>query len=257
MIFDPAKESFDAIHRIWYFGDDFKILGVLFDCQLQMGSAAAEISREAGWKVSSLLKCRRFYTVNQLVKLYKAQVLSYVESKTPAIHHAAPSVLDAIDRIQRRFLREIGLDETSALLRHKLAPLSARRDIAMLGLLHRVSHGRAPSPLLDLLGTSPHARAARGAVTRGASLRHGRQLVDYISRGGHTETLRRSTFGLVTVWNFLPAEVVDKKCRKAFQKQLQRCLMNRALRNPDADWPHFFLTDARVMPARAFQRFFA
>ena len=68
--FDPGKESFHAIHRTRSFGDDFKILGVLFDCQLTMRSAAQEIAREAGWKAKALLRCRRFYSQGELVKLY-------------------------------------------------------------------------------------------------------------------------------------------------------------------------------------------
>ena len=256
--FDPGKESFHAIHRTRSFGDNFKILGVLFDCQLTMRSAAQEIAREAGWKAKALLRCRRFYSQGELVKLYKAQVLSFIESRTPAIHHAAPSVLDAIDRVQRRFLREVGLSEIDALIRHRLAPLSARRDIAMLGLVHRVSHGRAPGPLVDLLSAGPpqHVRPAEASVTRGILRRHDRQMPEYISRGGHTETLRRSCFGLITVWNLLPPEVANAKRTKTCQKLLQKCLVQRALRAPDSEWQHFFLKDARVMPISAFQRLF-
>ncbi len=239
------------------FGEDFKILGVIIDCKLTMRAAAKEISREAGWKVKSLLRCRRFYTQKELVKLYKAQVLSYIESKTAAIHHAAPSVLDAIDRVQRRFLREIGLTEVEALLHYKLAPLSARRDIAMIGLLHRASHGRAPAPLADLLlAGSRHQRDPLTAVTRAESARHHRQITEFVSRGGHTETLRRSCFGLVTVWNMLPPHVANSKHTKFCQRSLQQSLIRRALAAPDSDWQHFFLTDARVMPVQTFQRLF-
>ncbi len=257
VLFDPGKESFHGIHRTRSFGEDFKILGVIIDCKLTMRAAAKEISREAGWKVKSLLRCRRFYTQKELVKLYKAQVLSYIESKTAAIHHAAPSVLDAIDRVQRRFLREIGLTEGEALLHYKLAPLSARRDIAMIGLLHRASHGRAPAPLADLLlAGSRHQRDPLTAVTRAESARHHRQITEFVSRGGHTETLRRSCFGLVTVWNMLPPHVANSKHTKFCQRSLQQSLIRRALAAPDSDWQHFFLTDARVMPVQTFQRLF-
>ena len=257
VLFDPGKESFHGIHRTKHFGDDFKILGVLFDCKLTMAAAAQEVAKEAGWKVKSLLRCRKFYNQRELVKLYKAQVLSFIESRTPALHHAAPSVLDAIDRVQRRFLREIGLTELEALLRYKLAPLPARRDIAMLGLLHRASHGRAPDPLMDLLlAGDRHHRGPNTAVTRGARVRHERQMAEYISRGGHTETLWRSCFGLATVWNMLPPTVADTKTTKICQRKLQQCLVRRALRDPDSDWQHFFLTDARVMPVHTFQRLF-
>ena len=161
---------------------------------MQFAHLAREIAREAGWKVRSLLRCRRFYAQSDLVKLYKAQVLSYIESKTAAIHHAAPSVLECIDRVQRRFLREVGLSESEALHRFKLAPLPARRDMAMLGLLHRVCHGTAPSPLCRLiLAGEPRRVAPNAATTRAAPLRHHWQIVGYVNRtsGRHPETLRR------------------------------------------------------------------
>ena len=178
-------------------------------------------------------------------------------SRTPALHHAAPSVLDAIDRVQRRFLREIGLDELSALLQYKLAPLSARRDVAMLGLLHRVSHGRAPDPPADLLTGAAHARPAHSASTRSVHLRHDRQMLEYVSRGGHTEALRRSTFGLITVWNLLPPYVANAQATKTYQRHLQHGMINRAKQFPDSDWPHFFSSDARTMPINTFHQLFA
>ena len=48
-------------------------------------------------RLNALLQCLNFYSVPQLVKLYTAQVVSRVESKALAIHHVAPSVLDAIE----------------------------------------------------------------------------------------------------------------------------------------------------------------
>ena len=57
-----------------------------------------------------------------------------------------------MNRVQKRFLQSIGVTELEALANYKLAPLSARRDVAMRGLLLRVSHG------LSFFG------AARGGV---------------------------------------------------------------------------------------------
>ena len=256
VLFDPGKDSFHCLHRTRSFGEEFKILGVLFDCQLTMQAAAQEVARESGWKVRSLLRCRRFYTTPELVKLYKSQVLSYIESRTPALHHAAPSVLDSIDRVQRRFIREVGLTEIEALEKYRLAPLPARRDMAMIGLIHRVCHSRAPAPLADLFVPRERSTDSSRAVTRGSALRHNLQLIDFINMGGHTEVLRRSCFGLVTVWNMLPVNVAQAKTTKTCQKNLQKSLLNRAKAFPDTNWQHFFSTDARVMPAYAFQRYF-
>ena len=109
-----------------------------------MKTAVQELAREAGWKVRALLRCRRCYTTSELIRLYKAQVLSYIEARTPAIHHASRTTLDHIDRVQRRFLRSVGVSELEALTKYKLAPLPAREDMAMLSLLRRVCHGIAP-----------------------------------------------------------------------------------------------------------------
>ena len=91
--------------------------------------------------------------------MYKAQVLSYIESGTPALYHAAPSVLDRIDRVQRRFLRELGCSEVAALNDFRLAPLVSRRAMAMLGLLHRATLGVAHAQLMTLFSSTTPPRA--------------------------------------------------------------------------------------------------
>ena len=44
--FDAGKESFHCLHRTRQFGEDFKMLGVTFDCQLTIKTAVQEIARE-------------------------------------------------------------------------------------------------------------------------------------------------------------------------------------------------------------------
>ena len=253
VLFDAGKESFHGIHRGKHFGDSFKILGVLFDTQLTMDEAAREVAREAGWRLKTLLRCRRFYSTPQIVKLYKAQILSFIESGTPALHHASMSVLDAIDRVQRRFLREIGLTEEQALVDYRLAPLQARRDIAMLGMLFRIAHDTAPSELSSLF--VPVHRRSEGLPTRALGVRHDRQFQEFVSAGGHTEIYRRSAFGLVTVWNMLPEELAAAKSTKLLQKNLQRGL-TKYMRSGARNWQTFFADDARRMAVRSFQAWF-
>ena len=65
--------------------------------------------------------------------------------KTPAIYHAPAFFLQSIDRIQETFLNELGVTAFEALSEYNLAHLSSRRDISMLGLIHRVVLGKAPS----------------------------------------------------------------------------------------------------------------
>ena len=40
VLFDPSKESFHILHRTMRFGENFNILGCVFDPQLQMHAAA-------------------------------------------------------------------------------------------------------------------------------------------------------------------------------------------------------------------------
>ena len=56
----------------------------------------------------------------------------------------AKTTLAGIDAVQTRFLRECGLSDEDALLHFNLAPLEARRDIAMLGFKHRSVLGYGP-----------------------------------------------------------------------------------------------------------------
>ena len=103
-------------------------------------------------------------------------MVSYIESGLPAYFHAPAFFLNLIDRVQDRFLQELNLSPEAALADHALAPLASRRDISMLGLLHRVVLGTAPEPLAALF--PPMVAARFPCDTRGSSLRHSRQLHD-------------------------------------------------------------------------------
>ena len=67
-----------------------------------------------------------------MIVLYKSHLLGFLEYRTPAIYHATRAVIGRLDGMQTRFLEKVGISE-----HFKLAPLGVRRDIAMLGLIHR------------------------------------------------------------------------------------------------------------------------
>ena len=69
---------------------------------------------------------------------FKAHVLSYIERNTPAIFHCNPSVLCILDNVQFYFLEAVQISLKDVLLQYHLAPLSSKRHIAMLGLIHRI-----------------------------------------------------------------------------------------------------------------------
>ena len=95
------------------------------------------------------------------------------------------------------------MDETTALLQFRLAPLQTRRDMAMLGVLHRTVLGKGPVQI-----RRHFAKGSNG------------NLVDPREEfKGHL--IKRSAFGLVAVYNRLPSTCRQQKSVKEFQRQLQ------------------------------------
>ena len=115
-------------------GDNFRILGVLFDGKLTMVAAVKEMANEARWRLRVLERSGTYFDVPQLVLKYKARVLSYLEYRTAAVYHAADSVLETVDKVQRGFVKRLGLTEVDALVEFRLTPLSCRRDMAIFFL---------------------------------------------------------------------------------------------------------------------------
>ena len=137
--FDASKEHFSILsHTDSAEGSSVKLLGINFDTKLQMSEAITECIHEASWRLRTILRTRRFYCDLELVLHFKSHVLSYLEYRIAGIYHAITTALTPLDRILDRLLRDINMSATEALLNCNLAPLSSRRDIAMLDIIHRV-----------------------------------------------------------------------------------------------------------------------
>ena len=76
--------------------------------------------------------------------MYKSKSMSFLEYRTACIYHACSTHFDRLDSCQRRFVHELGLSEEQGLLDYNLAPLTSRRDLAMLGVIHRTVLGHGP-----------------------------------------------------------------------------------------------------------------
>ena len=232
---DPTKESLHVICRTTPAGGNFKTLGVEVDGQLTMEAAVRNTVNEANWKLRTLARCTRFQGDSQMVLLYKARVLSYVEYRTAAVYHATDTTLRPLNNVQTNFLGRLGISELEALMEFNLAPLAARRDIAMLGVIHRAALRQGPAQLWKFFQLDGNLRRS---PTRLAARRHQRQLVEH-RKGRFLEILRRSALGLVGVYNLLPAEVVAEATVKDFQGELQRVLKERAVEGCE-DWKETF-----------------
>ena len=169
----------------------------------------------------------------ECVRLYKAQVLSYIEYRTPALYHACDSVLGRLDGVQRAFLRELGISDEDALCDFNLGPLRMRRDLAMLGMIHRAVLGQGPPHFRSIFILYPGS-----GRTSGRRRLHNKQLEDP-RKGAFSEQLRRSALGLVAIYNLLPQDAVDLPSVSAFQAFLQN-LANVAACVGRPGWDSFF-----------------
>ena len=224
--FDAGKEHFCVLHPAEGEGADFRLLGPVFDCKLTMEATVTKLVRKARGKLAALLRTRRFYSTGELVALFKTHVLSVLESCLGAVYHASSTTLEPLDKVRHSFVREVGLDSRTAFVEHNLAPTELRRDVAMLGFLHKVALGQA-HPYAQALfpaapeGQNPHQR------TRLSHRRHHRQLQDRVLYFTQRplEVLRRSVFALVKVYNLLPPSWVSGDVT-----HLQKCLTAAAKR---------------------------
>ena len=225
-----------------------KLLGIDFDNKLQMGSATHKCATKAALKTRALLRSRRFYNHVDLIMLYKSHVLSYIEYRTAGIHFATTSVLIELDDVQSRFLRQLDLSEESALMDFNLAPLNVRRDIAILGVIHRaVLHQGPPCLWRFFRRAEDHNRRSSSRRTR-----HSLQLAEW-PRERDLEIMRRSALGMIRVYNLLPEPVVKSKELKSFQRGLSELVKDR-VRSGDRDWRHLLSTRYRLFQSHPLSR---
>ena len=116
------------------------------------------------------------------------------------------------------------------MLQHNLAPLQTRRDIALLGLIHRTVLGLGAEHFAKWFYRSKEP--VHTYPTKFQEAKHDKQIFDYLD-GSHTELLRRSAFGLTRVYNELPQTTVDATSVSAFQKKLQKTVKELAQRGND------------------------
>jgi hypothetical protein len=174
---------------------------------MEMTSAVQQLVGKVRWKSKMLLRSRRSFNAEDLIVLYKQQVLSFIEYRTPALYHATASVLGQLDRTQDSFLRELVIDRAAALMDFNLAPLSMRRDIALLGMLDQAALRDGPPQLREVF-----KRRAGGWT-----------LVDPLEGQSPSLLMRRSISGLIRVYNKLGGA---QQCAEV--KDFQMLLQERA-----------------------------
>ena len=199
-----------------------------------------KLYRKSKPKARALLRCRRYYSHNDLLLLFKSHVRSQIEWCTGAIYHAAPSKLAWLDAVQSSFLTHLGINEGSAFVEQNVAPLGLRRDISMLGVFWKIAHGFAHPDFKRLFQSAPSV--PRAHRTRARARRHDLQFVDFCD-GTQLRQFQRSLFGLVKVWNVLPMKYVHAESVSLFQRLLTSAAKHACTDNRDG-WQTMFATSS-------------
>ena len=214
--FDPSKEHFCILHRADFAGDTFKLLGTLLDPKLLMEDEIRRIRKKASPKIKAILATRGYYLTDAMIQQYKAHVLCILEASAAAIYHASQSHLDSLDKLQTHFVEALGLTESEAFLRYNLAPPKLRRDIAVLGLLHRVQLGHVHADFQNLFPRQVHACTW---TSRLSQRRHGKQFAEM---RGNSHYYNHSVFGATRVYNLLPSYAANAESVETFQSWLTK-----------------------------------
>ena len=199
MAFDNKKEHINILHPIHGQGDSFKLLGCPVDVKLNMSEAVDYIVGRARPKIKALLRSRAFYCLGDLIIQFKIHIWGIIEFSSGCLLHASESALARIDRLQSSFVQELRVSEEFVFLVYNFAPLELRRDIGILGFIHKRVLGDCHPAIPSLLPFS--------AVE--VAWRHPKQLETHLNICVARPNLYwRSLFGLVHVYNRLPDHIV-------------------------------------------------
>ena len=144
------------------------------------------------------------------------------------------TLLDKIEQVQRHFLSRHQVDEKVAFLDHNFAPTRLRRNIAILGLIHKRVLGLCHRSFDELLPWySQRIETPRG-------FGHDKQLYGHWREATqHRALFSKSIFGMIDIYNNLPQYVVDAGTVSVFQSFLTNMAKDRCRRN-DPLWASAF-----------------
>jgi len=236
VIFDASKEKQAIVHPRDGEGESFKLLGNIIDPKLTMDQAVQHILSKDRPKITAMLRTRGKYSHADMFMQYKTHIWGHAEYQNGCIAHAAPSTLLKIDSMQRRYLHELSITEQVAFLDHNFAPPCLRRDIGMLGLIHKRILGLAHPAYEQLL---PMA-SQRWYDDQYHYPRHDKQIDNGMDQCIYAHNMfNRSIFGRVVIYNRLSQRIVDCTNISTFQHELTELAKAKCERGEN-EWQYMF-----------------
>ena len=236
--FDPGKESIRIIHPECGDDEEFVLLGTLFDCQLTMDPCLQGLLNTCRPKIRALLKLRHIHSVANMLNQYKSHIWSKTEYHNGALIIAGEIPLRKLDKMQRGFLYQLGLDDKHAFVAHNFAPPSLRRTIGILGFLHKRNLGTCHPALQAIF-------PRRVGMDNGY---HSKQLESYFDQArSHRSLYNASIYMYIPMYNRLPQVVVDCETVSAFQGKLTQLAKVRAQQDDGHAWRSAFQSCADIV----------
>ena len=222
------------IHPDEYHGEAFKLLGLTIDLNLRMHTAIDQLLAKIRPKRTAILRTREYYSTAELIDQFKTQIWGLVESHCGGYFHAANSLLQKIENVQLNFLTQLNVTVEEAFLKYNFAPAMLRRNIAVLGLLHKRVLGLCHPSFDELLPWYSHK------VDTPRGFGHNKQLYDHRMEVTHQRSLfDRSIFGMIDFYNNLSQQLVDSPSVCIFQSSLTSIAKARCKRG-DLNWQFSF-----------------
>jgi len=210
--FDAGKEYFKIMHPVSGEGDDFRLVGTLFDCKLTMKPCIDQLLGQIRPKIKAIVRLQHLYSTEELLGQYKSHVWSLKEYSNGAVLLAAPTQLQRLDQVQGTFLKDIGISDTVAFINFNFAPPSLRRAIGLLGFLHKRVLGQCHPLVCDAL---PFAAVELCSNYHNKALHPFTECV-----GCQGRLFNRSLYAYILIYNRLPQALVDRSSVKNFQAML-------------------------------------
>jgi hypothetical protein len=197
--------------------EEVELLGITIRKDLTWTHIVHKMASDAGKRLGLLRKVAPYITPIQRAMIYKSMVRSRMEYASSVWMGASETALARLDAIQRRALKIIGLPQ-DAMKEIAIQPLSQRRNVGALTLLHRIYHQEAPALLNSLCPPTPIEQRR----TRQSASRHSAALVEpQSSTTSHKRSFLPAT---VSLWNRLPERIVTIKDRQRFKCEVNSFL---------------------------------
>ncbi|VEN38199.1 unnamed protein product [Callosobruchus maculatus] len=212
---DTTKQLLDMSLLLAKFTEYIQAFGININNNMSWHDHVVSIAKTASQKLGVLFRCRKLYTPEQLLLLYKAQIRPSLEYCSHMWVCAPKCTLRLLDTIQKRVIRLID----TPYLTKDLHTQEHRKRVADLSLFYRFYHGRCSSELFQIL--TP--KAVRMRNTREALRAHPYQVEVPTPR---TSLLQHSfLWRTLTLLNQLPGNLFSEGYNlQRFKSNIHRLL---------------------------------